>query len=188
MRLIYLSHPEVHIDPMVPVPDWGLSEIGRARVLAAKGWPKVTRVVSSDERKARETAEILAGALGLSAGVHAGLAEIDRSATGYVPHEQHEALANQLFSEPHTSASGWETAYSAQQRAVSALQDVLAEGDDVLVVGHGGVGTLSWCHFAGKSIARKYDQPCGGCVWEAFGPAFEPKSGWRRLEDVLTKA
>lgn len=27
----YLSHPQVQIDPAVPVPEWGLSDAGRAR-------------------------------------------------------------------------------------------------------------------------------------------------------------
>ena len=27
----YLTHPQVQIDPDVPVPQWGLSPVGRAR-------------------------------------------------------------------------------------------------------------------------------------------------------------
>lgn len=41
MRLaFYLTHPEVTIDPDRPVPDWGLSEIGRrgTRSLAKLDW------------------------------------------------------------------------------------------------------------------------------------------------------
>ncbi|MEN3381188.1 MAG: hypothetical protein V7608_1232, partial [Hyphomicrobiales bacterium] len=36
----YLTHPQVKIDPAVPVPSWGLSAAGRARVEALDntGW------------------------------------------------------------------------------------------------------------------------------------------------------
>ena len=63
---IYLTHPEVRIDPEVAVPDWGLSDIGAARVAAlalrmrARPAPAACHVVSSAERKALETAWPLA--------------------------------------------------------------------------------------------------------------------------------
>ena len=28
---VYVTHPQVEMDPRVPVPDWGLSPLGRAR-------------------------------------------------------------------------------------------------------------------------------------------------------------
>lgn len=30
----YLTHPQVSIDPSIPVPCWGLSEVGKARTEA----------------------------------------------------------------------------------------------------------------------------------------------------------
>ncbi len=65
---LYLSHPQVKIDPAVPVPEWGLSELGRERMqtLAQQPWIRpFRRVISSSETKAIETAEILADALGV---------------------------------------------------------------------------------------------------------------------------
>ena len=62
-RAWYVTHPQVCIDPAVPVPDWGLSDVGRARAQAAArcGWARgLTALVASAERKAVETAEILA--------------------------------------------------------------------------------------------------------------------------------
>jgi len=56
--LRYVSHPEVLIDPAVPVPEWELSEVGRSRVqtLAAQAWvADLGRVVSSSEPKAIAT-------------------------------------------------------------------------------------------------------------------------------------
>jgi broad specificity phosphatase PhoE len=188
MRLIYLSHPEVVVDPKVPVPDWGLSPDGRRRLeaVAARGWPKVARIVSSAERKAREAAAILAAPQGFAPIVHAGLGEIDRSATGYVPAARHEALADRLFAEPERSADGWETARAAQGRALDALRQVLAGEGDVLVVGHGGVGTLTWCALSGVPIDRRHDQPGMGFVWQADAPDYRPLGGWRRLEEAIS--
>ena len=51
----FVTHPEVAIDPAVPVPDWGLSAEGqrRAALLARQPWvPGLAAVFSSAERKA----------------------------------------------------------------------------------------------------------------------------------------
>lgn len=187
--LHYVSHPEVVIDPDVEVPDWGLSERGRARVgsLLRQPWVATVRhVVSSPEAKAIETAGILAAHLGLSVDVRAGTAEIDRSATGYVPHDRHEELADRLFAAPTESASGWERAIDAQTRVVGDLADLLADGpDDVAVAGHGGVGTLLMCHVAGRQIDRRHDQPRAGCWWTFDRSTGRLLHGWRPIEDGL---
>ena len=166
----YVSHPEVLIDPAVPVPWWSLSDIGRARAIegARRPWAgDIDRIVSSPETKAVETAEILATSSGTVVEVRDGIGEIDRSATGYVSHERHEQLADELFLRPDESAAGWERAVDATARMVGHLDDLLLPGADghVVVVGHGGVGTLLMCHVAGLQVARARDQPRGGCHW-----------------------
>ena len=163
----YLSHPQVQIDPAVPVPNWGLSLPGRARTeaLAAAGWLSgTTRIVSSGERKAIETAEILAKSLDLDGEVREAMHENDRSATGFLPPDEFERVATQFFAKPDESIRGWERAMDAQARIVGEVEAVLAEADagDVLFVGHGGVGTLLYCHYADVPISRTHDQPPGG--------------------------
>ncbi len=188
MRLIYLSHPEVRIDPAVPVPDWSLSARGIARATAlARRWQVVrhgrgARLLSSPERKAQETAGILAHHWGVTAQVLEGSGEVNRSATGHVPPARHEALAEALFARPEESAGGWETALAAQQRIVAAVAGL--EGE-VILVGHGGVGTLLYCHLAGLAISRGLDQPGQGhgWCWSADGVADAAAGhGWRRYE------
>lgn len=167
--LRYVSHPEVTIDPEVPVPDWDLSDRGRTRAeaLIRQPWARsVGSVVSSAEPKAIGTAEVLAASLGLDVDVRPSTGEIDRSATGYVSVERHEELADRLFAEPALSAGGWERGADAQARIVAAVSDLTSDGpDDVVVVGHGGVGTLLLCHLAGLTIDRRHDQPTAGCYW-----------------------
>jgi broad specificity phosphatase PhoE len=172
MAHLYVSHPQVVIDPAVPVPRWGLSEIGRARtqVAAAKPWLRpIRRIIASDEQKAVETAEILAEALGLTVEVRPGLHEVDRSATGFLPSGAFEAAADRLFAHPERSDDGWERAVNAQARIVAAVTGAIGEAGDLptVLVGHGGVGTLLWCHLRGTPISRAHDQPpnSGGNVY-----------------------
>ena len=126
----YLTHPQVVIDPGLDVRRWSLSAAGRARVdrLAAAGVLAGTRtIVSSAETKARETAAPLAAALGLSVTVRENMHENDRSATGYLPAEAFERVADRFFADPDASVRGWETALEAQRRIVGEVVDLLAE-------------------------------------------------------------
>jgi broad specificity phosphatase PhoE len=185
---LYLTHPQVRVDPACPVPLWGLSEDGRARVarLCLAPWVRrFGRVVASEETKAREAAEMLARALGLEAEVRPGLHENDRSATGYLPREEFEAVADAFFARPDASVRGWETARAAQARIVGALGAAVAEAPGVpaLFVGHGAVGTLLKCALAGRAISRREDQPEGGGNHLSF--ALGPDAlhyDWRPME------
>jgi broad specificity phosphatase PhoE len=174
-----ITHPDVAIDASVPVPDWPLNPRGRARMRAmlCRPWIRsVQSVFSSDERKARAGAEILAEGLGLSKyTVVTGLGENVRSASGFLNKEEFEAAVDAFFAQPHTSVRGWETAADAQARIVRAVEQVLSqapEEQDVAMVGHGGTGTLLYCYLAGVSISRQYDQPStNGGNWFGFDRA-----------------
>jgi len=184
----YITHPQVQIDANVPVPEWGLSEIGRARALAMLEQPwvgSIRRVVSSAERKAIETAEILARQLGLTVEVRERMHENDRSATGFLPPPEFEAVADQFFANPHKSIRGWERAIDAQQRIVSEFETVLgaAETGDIAFVGHGGVGTLLLLSLSNREISRAADQPAGGGNYFAYDTgARRVVHGWRPID------
>jgi broad specificity phosphatase PhoE len=180
-----ITHPEVRVDPDVPVPEWGLSDAGRARLrhLLALPWvPRLTRVVTSAERKARETAAALAAATGLPVGVDPGLGENDRSATGFLPPAEFEATADAFFARPTESVRGWERAVDAQARVVAAVARAVdgAHGD-VAVVCHGGVGTLLLCRVLGVPIDRRRDQPGQGSVFSYDPVTGEGAGPWVRL-------
>ncbi|MGY8660783.1 histidine phosphatase family protein [Bradyrhizobium sp. UFLA05-109] len=186
----YLTHPQVNIDPAIPVPSWGLSEIGRARMEAVAGTrelSRTTQIISSGERKAIETAEIIAAKLNVEVEVREAMHENDRSATGFLMPDEFEAVADQFFARPRISVRGWERAVDAQRRIVHEVEHVLARNKpgDVLFVGHGGVGTLLYCHCFGVAIDRAYDQPGGGGFYFAFGREDRRvQHSWRRLEDL----
>ena len=178
----FITHPEVAIDPAVPVPDWPLSPRGRQRLRAALKQPWLTgvrAVFTSAERKARESADILARPLGLAPIVIAGLGENDRSATGYLPKAEFEALADAFFAQPDDSVRGWETASAAQRRIIDAVDRAIAmapPAGDIAIVAHGGVGALLLCHLKRVPISRTEDQPSGG-----GGNVFAFDSATRRL-------
>ena len=184
-----LTHPEVVIDPAKPVPEWSLSAIGRKRAefAAHADWlRKTSLIVSSAERKAIETAEIIAAQLGLGFEIRSGMHENDRSATGCLSQAEFQALADQFFAQPDISVRGWERAIDAQARIVREAEAVMARDQpgDLLFVGHGGVGTLLFCHYSKTPISRKFDQfSGGGCYFTLCRETREVVHPWRRIED-----
>ncbi|MBW9090344.1 histidine phosphatase family protein [Rhizobium wenxiniae] len=165
---LYITHPQVRIDPKVPVPQWGLSDIGRHRAQKASQQPwaqKLGRIVSSDETKAIETAEILAAVADVSIMLAPDTHENDRSATGFLAPPEFEAAADWFFANPTESFKGWEKAVDAQARIVAAFDRILSDHNPdmpIAFVGHGGVGTLLKCHLLQTPITRSHDQPGGG--------------------------
>lgn len=145
---IYVTHPQIRIDPDVPVPRWGLSDVGAARAEKAARchWARqLRRILSSDETKALETAAVIARSSDVEVEVLEHSGENDRSATGFLVPDEFEKAANWFFANPEQSFHGWERAVDAQQRIVSAVSSVLDKHDPsqpIAFVGHGGVGTL----------------------------------------------
>ncbi len=190
IKVRYLTHPQVAVDPAVPVPLWSLSAIGAARVRALAGSDALrgTRhVISSAEVKAVETAEPLARTLGLPVVQREAMHENDRSATGFLPPAEFEAMADAFFGSPDMSVRGWETARAAQARIVAEVEAVLSGplDGDVLLVGHGAVGTLLWCALSGQPISRSHDQLPGGGCWYGFPLQGRiPESGWQAMETL----
>ncbi|TXH81241.1 MAG: histidine phosphatase family protein [Rhizobium sp.] len=192
MYALYITHPQVRIDPDVPVPEWGLSDVGaaRTRMAATRPWAqRLGRIVSSGERKAIETAEILAAASGAPIEIIEATHENDRSATGFLTPPEFEKAADWFFANPHESFRGWERAIDAQARIVSNVEAVLSLHDPkapIAFVGHGGVGTLLKCHLEGRPIARQGDQPPGGGNLFCFDLAKRAVScDWTPMEDWM---
>ena len=166
--LYFISHPNVVIDPAVPVPRWPLSQTGRARMAAGltQPWvPDITAVYASTEQKAVDAAEILANHLAIGLTEDPDLGENDRSSTGFLEPEEFEGLAGEFFKHPDKSVQGWERAKDAQARIVNAVARI-ARSDrthgSIAIVSHGAVGTLLHCYLAGNNISRRWDQPATG--------------------------
>ena len=66
---------------------------------------------------------------------------------------------------------GWETAGDSQRRVVAgidALLEAKSDDGDLLIIGHGRIGTVLLCHLAGLPIARDHFQPTPGGNLFAF--------------------
>jgi broad specificity phosphatase PhoE len=196
----YLTHPQVLVDPAIPVPSWRLSAVGRDRVqaLVRAGWlAGTTRVVSSAEAKAVETAQPIAAALRADFEIREAMHENDRSATGFVSPHEFERLADAFFAHPDRSIRGWERAIDAQDRIVREAECAIEQQQegDILFVRHGAVGTLLLCFYSRMLISRVHDQPSGGgnyftitkagrTVLHAWRPIEKPfKRGCRPKQD-----
>jgi len=186
----FITHPDVAIDPAVPVPEWPLSERGRTRMRAVLRQPWVAdlrAVFCSTERKAIDGATILAGALGLPVIEISELGENDRSSTGYLPKLEFEAVADAFFARPQESVRGWERAVDAQRRIVAAVDEVLCRAPtegDIAIVSHGAVGALYLCYLQDRPIGRDADQPPGNggnrYAFEITGRRL--LHGWRSID------
>jgi len=162
----FITHPDVRIEPDVPVPDWSLSERGRERMERALALPwmaDLRAIWSSQERKAVEGAEILSRGLRIPHRSMAELGENDRTATGFLPKAEFEATADAFFARPEESVRGWERAVDAQTRIVQAMTRILTPrpAGDIAIVAHGAVGALLLCYLKRCPISRSEDQPPG---------------------------
>ncbi len=191
-HLLFVTHSEVVIDPDQPIPDWPLSDVGRERMVQfaetlAAGDTPVVSVWSSDERKARDGAEIIAARLGLDPRIERGLHENDRSATGYIAPPEFWDVVAQFFAQPDESVRGWETARAAQARIVQSVERVLSAETAsglVVVISHGGVGQLLTAHLQDVEIGQE-DRPgnSGGGCWIAIDRQDRRLEGaWQDIE------
>ncbi|HEX2561131.1 histidine phosphatase family protein [Phenylobacterium sp.] len=188
-RLLFVTHTEVVIDPQAAIESWPLSDVGRKRMnrfADALSGAGVTAVWSSAERKAVDGAQILAGRLGITPRVDAGLGENDRSATGYIAPPEFWDVVREFFARPDESVRGWESARAAQRRIVAAVDRVLAAepAGRIVVVSHGGVARLLSAHLEGCAIGEedRPTHPGGGSCRLLGGEPLRPLGPWRDIE------
>lgn len=189
--ILFLTHPEVVIDPAAPIPHWPLSATGHRRMglfIDSLGARQVTAVYSSDERKATDGAEMAAAALGVPHRIDPELGENERSATGYIAPPEFWEVVEQFFGRPDESVRGWETARAAQARIVQAVQRLAREETtlgDLLVVSHGAVGRLLSAHLQGVDIGQEArpEHPGGGCWLEIDRASLQITRSWQSVAD-----
>ncbi len=188
-RVHFLTHPDVVIDPSVPITDWPLAKRGRerlARALTGPCFDGVTEIHASRERKATDAADMAALHLNLPYRRHADLSENDRSSTGYLPREEFERTADRFFQYPDESTRGWTPARDEQARIIAAVRRIAALNGTtgtILIISHGAVGALLLANLASAPISRSFDQPGdGGGNWFAFDvEAWSLIHGWRAV-------
>jgi broad specificity phosphatase PhoE len=184
----FVTHPEVSVDPALPVPAWRLSDRGVARMRTFAGnavLSDLRSIWSSSEAKAIEAAGLLAAGFGLPVQVDEYLGENDRSATGFLPPAEFERVADCFFANPHESVRGWERAVDAQERVVRAVLRILGthRDGDIAFIAHGGVGTLLLCKLLDAPISRSRDQPFQGHFFVFDLPGCKVIHEWRPIAE-----
>jgi broad specificity phosphatase PhoE len=163
------------------------------RGLLRQDWiPDVAAIYCSTEQKALDGAEILSAALGLPFSPIAALGENDRSATGYLPQAEFDTTVDAIFARPCESIRGWERAIDAQARIRGAVQQIGSTapgGGPIVVVSHGGVGTLLLCHLKSVPISRMEEQPgaTGGNYFLFHMPTSTLVHGWKPIEALYSE-
>jgi broad specificity phosphatase PhoE len=184
-KLILIKHASPLVVPGTPPQNWKLSDKGRescgplANAVRAHA---PTIIVASDEPKAKETAELVANALGVPVETAPGLHEHDRT---NVPHMRSGEFISHMevfFRKPTERVLGLEAAVAALDRFEQAVNDVVAkhaEGN-VAIVSHGTVIAL---------LAAEHSDRYGFELWREMGlPSFAvfELPGFR-LSEVIAK-
>jgi broad specificity phosphatase PhoE len=188
--IYFITHPDVVIDPALPVPQWPLSERGRCRMqrLLSQDWlSQVEAIYCSTEQKAIDGASILSKATGIALHQVAALGENDRSATGYLPRAEFDTVIAAFFARPNESVRGWERADAAQARIVGTVEHIARTASGagpIAVVSHGGVGTLLLCHLKRQPISQQEGQPgrSGGSYFLFQMPEGALVHGWMPID------
>ena len=146
-NLILVRHSLPEIVPGKQASEWRLSEKGRQRCLplAEDLTPYQAKIVfSSEEPKARETAELIAAKLELPRQTAIGLHEHLRKYVPYVNNEQFEKSVARFYDRPNELVFGEETAIQARDRFSKAVEGLMVQdpSSSKVVVAHGTVITL----------------------------------------------
>jgi broad specificity phosphatase PhoE len=151
-QLVLIRHSAVLVDPNVPAAQWLLSTTGRFRChqLADQLRPyHPTRFITSDEAKAVETGQIMAGRLGLPCTTEPDLHEHNRAGLPFFEDKAAWATAvSHFFALPDQPVLGEETAVQARQRlerAIARLQELYPQ-DRLALVSHGRILTTFISH------------------------------------------
>jgi 2,3-bisphosphoglycerate-dependent phosphoglycerate mutase len=168
-KLILIKHAAPLVEPGKPSDQWGLSDAGRAACgpLAERlGVHQLSHIVSSEEPKARETAELLGKALNLPLSAAPGLHEHDRSNVPHLRSGEFISMMELMFRRPRDRVLGLESAQEAEERFAGAVADVLEQHPDgnIAIVSHGTVIAL---------FAARHGQDNPFQLWRRMGlPSF----------------
>ena len=154
-NLILVRHSLPIFQSEIPASQWRLSEEGfrRAALLPQHLSPyHPTRIISSPETKAQQTAQIIASSLHLTWFIEDGLHEHERpQAAGNTSQAQFENLVADFFAHPNQLVFGSESADQAYMRFSSAIDQLITSypQETLVIVSHGTVISLFISHKCG---------------------------------------
>jgi broad specificity phosphatase PhoE len=145
-KLILVKHAAPEVIPGLPPEQWTLSEKGRVACVPLAdrlAGHELTRIVSSEEPKAAETARLVAERLNVPWRTAPGLHEHDRSNVPHMRSGEFISMMELFFRRPDELVLGRETANQAKQRFKVAMQRVIEQdAGSIAIVSHGTVIAL----------------------------------------------
>ena len=169
MILLLAKHSQPVVDSTAPSNTWRLSTAGRRRAIALAASVRrlrPTKVLSSPERKALETAQIVAASLRLAVEASDGLREQERPSLPFsgTP-DDFERSIEAAFARPGEAIYGGESVDTARLRFAEVVERLRAAfpGETPLIVSHGTVLAAFAAHVTGQpafALWRGLDLPC----------------------------
>ena len=155
-RLILFRHAPALVEPEKSSIDWELESNVENQILPLLegiDTRQLTKIVTSSQTKAVQTAEVISSALDLPVSVLKGLEEHHRSKEDFVEsHDQFEERLQRFFDNPDSLIFGKETANQACKRFTQTVVNLLSKSKgDELVVSHGTVTSLFLAQLTDKS-------------------------------------
>lgn len=164
-RITVIKHARPVIDPAKPSRHWKLSDDGRASASKLAGVLQhagLTRIFSSDEPKAIETAQVIAKALSIPHATAPDLHEHERDNVPHMRSGEFISAMEHFFRNPDQLVLGRESANQARDRITRAIGHIVEahQTDPIAIVSHGTVLSL-W--LAGFTDRKPFD------LWRAMG-------------------
>ena len=166
-RVLVARHGEAEYESSVVTDDGGsLSALGRRQsrdLAAALSGERIARIWSSPLSRAVQTAEIVAGVLGVDVVVREGLREYGVGSLAGTHADERESLAPVFAAweggDEGAMIPGGERIGDLVDRMVSTLDEIADQhrGEAVLVVTHGGAIMATLPELVGRSRASAYD-------------------------------
>jgi len=172
-KLVFITHPSVVIDEFTPIDQWNLSEEGieqAQRLSSLQELSKFDTLYSSPEPKSVTVALMLSD-------YYHKLLPIDHKVVGlkeihgrrFIPPEIFKEATKMWFDNPTQNPNGWESLKEAQKRIVFTIENIMSKEKDntVVIVGHGGTGTLLKCSIKKVKPVIEEDQSSQGSYFVA---------------------
>ncbi len=164
-RLLLIKHSLPEPIPGLDANQWHLSDEGRRRcdALAESVAPYAPKIiVTSQEPKAKETADLLASTLRVPVEAAPNLHEHDRTGVPWLGQDEFEAAVRSFFDRPNDLVFGRETARDAGFRFSRAVEAAVARHPTgtIAIVAHGTVISL---YVAGKTEVDPFP------LWQRLG-------------------
>lgn len=145
-RLHIVRHGPVVVDQETRATDWLLSPDAEANILdllSSLDPSRIQRIITSREKKAQQTGQILAKALSIPIETRSGLEEHHRHHNDFLDEAAFKAILADFFARPKERVFGDESAATSLKRFDGAIGQIMDEtSDDELIVSHGRVISL----------------------------------------------